>query len=101
MTITVFNTLLIIFSTITGFITEGFKKLLDGEKVSYSSNILAFIIACLVGISGTGVYYVFSSIEFNATNIVCMGLMGLATSIGAMIGYDKVIQTVEQIKNKI
>lgn len=98
MNITLFITLLTMFSAITGVITEGCKKLLDGTKISYSSNILAFIVACIVGGGGTGVYYILSSIEFNLINIVCIVLMGLATSIGAMVGYDKVIQTIAQLK---
>lgn len=100
MNITLFITLLTVFSTVTGICTEGCKKLLDDLKVAYASNILAFVIACVIGIGGTAIYYVLCSIEFNAINIVCMILMGLATSIGAMVGYDKVIQTIEQIKMK-
>lgn len=98
MTVALFITLITVFSTITGLFTEGMKKLLEGTKIVIPSNILAFITACIVGIGGTGVYYVLNSIEFNAINIVCMILMGLATSLGAMVGYDKVIQTITQIK---
>lgn len=98
MNITLFIALLTMFSAVTSIITEGCKKMLDGTTISYSSNILAFIVACVVGIGGTGVYYVLNSIEFNTVNIVCMLLMGLATSIGAMVGYDKVIQTIAQLK---
>lgn len=98
MNVTLFIALLTMFSTLTGVITEGCKRVLSDMKMSYSSNILAFVIACIVGTSGTGVYYVLNSIEFNIINIVCMLLMGLATSIGAMVGYDKVIQTIGQLK---
>lgn len=101
MNITLFTALVTVFSTITGVVTEGFKKLFDEAKIYYSSNILAFIVACVVGTGGTGIYYILNSIEFNAANIVCMILIGLTTSIGAMVGYDKVIQTIGQLKNKI
>lgn len=101
MNITLFVTLLTIFSTVTAFCTQVCKKVLDEAKVTYASNILAFIVACVVGIGGTAVYYVLYSIEFNAINVVCMVLMGLATAIGAMVGYDKVIQAIEQLRNKI
>lgn len=100
MSVTLFITLLTVFSTVTSVCTEGCKKLLDDLKVTYASNILAFIIACIVGIGGTVIYYVLCSIEFNTINVVCMILMGFATSIGAMVGYDKVIQTINQIKMK-
>lgn len=100
MNVTLFITLLTAFSAVTGICTECCKKLLDSLKVTYVSNILAFIIACVVGIGGTAIYYAVCSIEFNAINIVCMILMGIATSVGAMVGYDKVIQTIKQIKMK-
>ena len=69
-------------------------------NVKYATNILVVILSLIVGVAGTGVYYVLFSIEFNAINIVCMPLMGLATAVGSMVGYDKVIQTIEQLKNK-
>ena len=101
MSTTLFIALLIAFSAITSLCTEGCKKILDDIKVHYASNVVAFIIACIVGVCGTGVYYILNSIEFNVVNIVYMVLMGIATSVGAMIGYDKVIQTIGQLKNKL
>ena len=101
MDVTLFIMLLMIFSTITSICTEGCKKFLEGIKLSYASNILAFIIACIIGIGGTGIYYLLNSIEFNTVNIICMILMGIATSIGAMVGYDKVVQAIGQLKNII
>ena len=98
MDITLFITLLTAFSTITSICTEGCKKVLDDIKISYASNILALTVACIVGIGGTAAYYITASIEFNATNIVFMFLMGLATSMSAMVGYDKVTQTIMQLK---
>ena len=100
MSVTLFITLLTAFSAITGVITEGCKALLNETKITYSSNVVAFIVACIVGIGGTAIYYVLGSVEFNIINIIYMVLMGLATSIGAMVGYDTVVQTIEQIKFK-
>lgn len=100
MTVATFITLLTIFSTVTGLAVEAIKKILDEKKKTYSSNILACIVACVIGISGTGVYYVFMAIPFTAINIICMVIMGGASAIGAMVGYDKVIQTIGQFKNK-
>ena len=100
MTLSLFVTLLTVFSAMTAIVTEGIKKLLDSEQVGYSANILAFLIACVVGIGGTAIYYALNSIPFVSTNILCMVLMGIATSIGAMVGYDKVIQTIQQIKSE-
>ena len=98
MNITLFITLLTIFSAVTSICTEACKKILDEIKVVYASNILVFIIACIIGIGGTAVYYVLCSIEFNTANVICMILMGLATSMGAMTSYDKIVQSVKQFK---
>ena len=98
MNITLFVSLLTIFSAVTSLCTECCKKILDEIKVPYASNVLAFVIACIVGVGGTFVYYVLESIEFNIVNITCMILMGFSTSIGAMVGYDKVVQTIQQLK---
>ena len=98
MSVSLFVTLLTIFSTVTGVATEAVKKLLNENNVKYATNSLAFIIACIVGISGTAIYYVLYSVAFTPINIVFMFLMGIATSMGAMVGYDKVIQTVKQLK---
>lgn len=98
MNIALFIALLVAFSTVTSLLTEAFKKLLNDTTIKYSSNVLVVIIACIVGIFGTGVYYTLCGIEFTLANIVCMPLMGLATSVGSMVGYDKVIQTIKQIK---
>lgn len=96
MTVTLFITLLTAFSTVTSLLTQGVKKILDEKKVVYASNVLVIIIACIVGIGGTAVYYILNSVEFDIANTTCMVLMGLTTSLGAAIGYDKVVQTIKQ-----
>lgn len=100
MSVTLFITLLMAFSLITSICTEGCKKLFDSVGIKYSSNVIVFIIACIVGVLGTGIYYVIFSIEFNIVNIICMFLMGISSTVGAMIGYDKVVQTIKQLNIK-
>lgn len=97
MTVSLFLTLLTMFSTVTSLLTEFIKKFLDEKGKTYSSNILVAIIGCIVGVCGTGIYYILYVVEFNLINIVCMILMGLASSMGAMLGYDKVAQTIKQL----
>lgn len=100
MTISMFLILLSVFSLIVGLIVQALKKLLDESGRHYSSNVVACIVAAVVGICGTAIYYGLAGIAFNVTNIICMILMGLATAVGSMIGYDKVIQTIKQITMK-
>lgn len=100
MTITTFLVLLAGFAAITSVVTEGIKKLLDGQGVEYASNIVVLIVAVVVGCGGTAIYYVNYQIPFNALNSVYLALMGIANWLSAMIGYDKVKQAIEQIGNK-
>ena len=99
MNVTLFIALLAVFSTVTSICTEGVKKILNEMNVAYASNLLASIIACIVGIGGTAAYYILFGVAFTPANIVFMILMSVATAFGAMVGYDKVVQAIEQIGN--
>lgn len=94
MTVELFLTLLVFFSTATSLATEAFKKLL-GDSVPY--NILVLIIAMVVGCVGVSIYYVIYDVELNTINIIYIILMGIANWIGAMVGYDKIKQLISQI----
>lgn len=97
MTVSMFLILLAAFATVTGLLTEAIKKLLDRRGGVYASNILALIVAIIVGIGGTAFYYVYAAIPFTIVNIISMFLMALANWLGATVGYDKVTQAIAQI----
>ena len=99
MTATSFLTLLSSFSVISGLITEGIKNLVK-DKANLSYNILALVVALIVGGVGCGVYYELNNVPFNVDNIIYMILMGLASGLVSMTSYDKVKQTVLQLANK-
>ena len=98
MTVEIFLTLLVALSTITSVVTSGVKKILDDAKKTYSSNLLVFIIAAIVGGIGTCAFYLLNGYVWNVVNIVYIFMMIPANAFGAMVGYDKVIQTVKQLK---
>lgn len=93
--------LLTIFATITSFVVEAIKKFLDEQKIDYASNVVVLIVAMVVGCGGTALYYVNYQVPFNALNSVYLALMGVANWLSSMIGYDKVKQAIEQMKDKI
>lgn len=99
MNTTMFLILLSSFSVISGLITEGIKRLAN-DKVNLSCNIVALITALFTGGGGTAVYYQLNAIPFSANNIIYMVLMGLASGLVSMVGFDKVKQAVEQIAGK-
>lgn len=94
MTIELFIFLFTIGSAASSLITQALKQALD----KLPSNIMAFIDAVLVGLLGTMAAYVILNIEFNLKNIVCMLLMTVCIWVGSMVSYDKVMQTISQIK---
>lgn len=98
MTLVLFLALLTIFSVAVSLITEAVKKYLDEGGKKYSSNLVVLIVSCIVGACGTAIVYLFLAIPFTVANIVCIVLMAVAVWVGAMIGYDKVLQMIEQFR---
>ncbi len=100
MTVQTFLMLLTVFSTVTSFVTEALKKLLDSVGIKYASNIVVLIGAALTGGIGTPVFYIISGTDWNFANITCIFIMIIANWLGATLGYDKVTQAIQQFKKK-
>ena len=96
MTIVLFMTLLVILSVAVSLCTEAVKQLLADKK--YSANLVVLIVSVIVGLGGTAFTYVCVGVPFTFANIISMLLMAVAVWVGAMVGYDKVLQMVEQLK---
>lgn len=97
MTPQLFLILLAGFSALSSLVMEGIKKsFLSSKNVSY--NVIALIIALIIGTSGTFIYYQLNTININTNNILYAILMGLASGLVSMIGYDKVKQTLDELK---
>ena len=96
MTITTFLMLLSSFSVLSGLVTEGIKKLIS-DKANMSYNIIALIVSLIIGGVGCAIYYQLNTILFDINNVIYMILMGLASGLCSMVGYDKLKQCIEQI----
>ncbi len=99
MTTTMFLILLSGFSVISSLVTEGIKNVAT-DKVNLSYNIVALITALIVGGGGTAVYYQLNAVPFTVNNVIYAVLMGLASGLVSMVGFDKVKQSIEQLVNK-
>ena len=99
MSITLFITILTIGGMVTALLTEAIKKMYANMKKDYSANIIALVNAIVVGCGGTAVVYMLMDIPWTVNNIICMVLMTVAVWIASMLGFDKVLQTVNQIAN--
>ncbi len=94
-----FLILLSAFSVLSSLTTEGIKNIV-ADKVNLSCNIVTLIIALIVGGGGTAVYYQLNAISFTVNNVIYAVLMGLASGLVSMVGFDKVKQAITQIINK-
>ena len=99
MTNATFLMLLSSFSVLSSLVTEGVKNLAD-SKVNLSYNLVSLITALFIGGGGTAFYYQLNAISFTVNNVIYMILMGLASGLVSMVGFDKVKQALEQITGK-
>ncbi len=100
MSIQLFATLLIILCAISTLLTEAIKRWLENMKKNPSANLIAIIDAVVVGGGGLTAAYIWLGIAFTLPNILAIVVMIFAVGIGSMIGYDKVIQLVSQLKGE-
>ncbi len=99
MTITLFISIFTIGALAAGLLTEAVKKAYKNAGVNYSANKIALINAAIIGGFGTASAYVLLDIAWTIQNIICLVLMVFLVWIGAMIGYDKIIQMLAQIRS--
>ena len=94
----VFLSCLLVASTVTGFATEAIKKIMTEYNKTYRANTLAGIVAIVVSaLVGVGYIVVFNA-GFTSQNIVAMIGLAISSWLCAMVGYDKVIQAIQQFK---
>ena len=94
MTIELFIFLFTVGSSAASLLTQALKK----AFTNLSSNMLALASAFIVGIFGTVSAYILMDIVIDAKSIVCVPLMCICIAVGSMVGYDKVLQTIGQLK---
>lgn len=91
---------LLIVSTLTGLVTEAIKKCLDEHNKKYYSNTLAGITAVILSI-GIGIaYLILTGAAWNAKMAVYLIALVLLSWLSSMVGYDKVMQAITQIRKQ-
>lgn len=91
MTVEMFLALLLGFSTLASLVTEAIKKLFSTD-----GNVTSFIVAIIVGLTGTLIYYQLAAIDFSLNNMIYAILMGLASSLVSQLGYDKIKEAIQK-----
>lgn len=89
---------LLITSTLTGLVTEAVKKVLAEHNINYRANTLAGIVALILSAAIGAGYVILSGSTFTTQVIVYMVAHVFMSWLCAMVGYDKVIQTISQFK---
>lgn len=87
-------------SALTTLTVEGIKKLLDEKGKTYSSNILAVIVAFVLTLVCSILYIVYFSVPVTAQVIVVIICLVFLSFLTATVGYDKVKQLIEQLSKK-
>ena len=85
--------LLLICSCLTGLVTEACKKAFPNRT---STNALAGIISIIVGVSVSIANAVLTNPEIGASYVLGSLFLVIGSWLCAMLGYDKVIQTITQ-----
>ena len=92
---------LAVVSVLTTLTVQGIKYILDTQNANYSSNILAVCVSVLLSAFIVFMYCLYFNkpftIQIGVETVVLMYLSFLV----ATNGYDKVIQTIKQLKSKV
>ena len=82
----------------TSLTTEAIKKILDGEEKKYSSNIIASVASVVYAVGISIAWMIMTETAFTPQIGVYMVALVLLSFLCATLGYDKVMQTISQIK---
>lgn len=93
-----FLMLLIGVSVFTALVTEAIKKMMDEYGKTYKSNILAGVVSVVLSVLAGAGYIVMAEAQINAKMAVILIALVLLSWLCAMVGYDKVMQAISQIK---
>ena len=98
MSVQLFLMLLLITSILVSLTVEALKNMLT---VNFSPNIMAAIVSIIISIV-VGIFYcILAEVVINSQIIVYLIALTFLSWLCAMLGYDKVIQALKQIKGGI
>lgn len=99
--IQIFMTGLVVMSALVGLVTEAVKTILSEHGKQYYANTLAGIVSLVLSTAVGVCYVVMTGGVFTAPVIVGIVTFVFMSWLCAMVGYDKVIQTIAQFKNEV
>ncbi|HCL01854.1 MAG TPA: aminopeptidase [Lachnoclostridium phytofermentans] len=94
----IFLMLLLVVSVLTSLFVEGIKKLLDERGKTYYSNMLAGITSIVLSVFVGFAYVILVQVALNIQMAVYLIALILLSWLCSMVGYDKVLQAITQIR---
>lgn len=98
MTFEIFMAGLLLVSVLTGLFTEAIKGWLSERGKKFYCNALAGYVAAGVSVLVSAGYLIITETAFNLKMAVYLIALALLSWLAAMVGYDKVIQSITQFK---
>lgn len=89
---------LLVVSTLTGLVTEAVKKLIAERNSAYRSNTIAGLVSIALSAAIGSGYIILSGVGFTTQVVIYLIALIFMSWLCAMVGYDKVIQTITQFK---
>lgn len=83
---------------VTNLTVEGIKKLLDETEIKYSSNLLAAIMSVIIAVILSAMYLVMNDTVITSKIVVQIVVIMYLSFLASTVGYDKVIQMLEQLQ---
>ncbi|MBQ7505300.1 MAG: hypothetical protein IJT79_08305 [Ruminococcus sp.] len=93
--------ILFIVSVLTSLTVQGIKSLFKKNNANYSANILAAVVAAVISFGTMVLYCIYFEKPPDNQIVVETVLLIFFSFLTATNGYDKVVQTIKQIKSKI
>ena len=79
-------------------LTQAIKQFYYNRSSEASPNMIALIDALVIGGLGTAFVYMLMGIDWTVNNVLCLIAMIILVWMGSMIGYSKIIQTIQQFR---
>ena len=98
MNFSVFLMLLLMVSTFTGLVTEAVKKWMRERGRRYHANTLAGYVAAVLAVAASVAYVILAEANVDVQMAVYFVALVFLSWLAAMVGYDKVIQAISQLR---
>lgn len=99
MSVTLFVSIFVGGGLVTMLLTQSIKQFYYNRGSEASPNLIALINAIVVGGGGTAFTYMLMNLPWTVNNVLCLIAMAFLVWMGSMIGYSKILETIQQFRS--